>query len=58
VPSQGKSFISANLAYLMAATGKRTLLIDADIRKSSTHRYFEHDTKAEGLSAVLGVATP
>jgi tyrosine-protein kinase Etk/Wzc len=53
VPSQGKSFISANLAYLLAATGKRTLLIDADIRKSSSHRYFEYDTKSAGLSAVL-----
>jgi tyrosine-protein kinase Etk/Wzc len=37
----------------MAATGKRTLLIDADIRKSSSHRYFEFDTKAAGLSSVL-----
>jgi tyrosine-protein kinase Etk/Wzc len=53
VPSQGKSFISANLAYLLAATGKRTLIIDADIRKSSSHRYFEYDTKSAGLSAVL-----
>lgn len=53
VPSQGKSFISANLAYLLAATGKRTLLIDADIRKSSTHRYFKFDTKSVGLSSVL-----
>lgn len=53
VPAQGKSFISANLAYLMAATGKRTLLIDADIRKSSSHRYFAVDTKSVGLSSVL-----
>jgi len=53
VPVQGKSFISANLAYLMAVTGKRTLLIDADIRKSSSHRYLEYDTKAAGLSSVL-----
>jgi tyrosine-protein kinase Etk/Wzc len=53
VPAQGKSFISANLAYLMAATGKRTLLIDADIRKSSSHRYFNVNTKNVGLSSVL-----
>jgi tyrosine-protein kinase Etk/Wzc len=53
VPSQGKSFIAANLSYLMGATGKRALLIDADIRKSSLHRYFDFDTKTLGLSSVL-----
>jgi len=53
VPSQGKSFISANLAYLFAAIGKRTLLIDADIRKSSSHRYFNVETKNIGLSMVF-----
>ena len=53
VPSQGKSFISANLSYLLGATGKRSLLIDADIRKSSLHRYFDFDPKGQGLSLVL-----
>ena len=53
VPSQGKSFISSNLSYLLGATGKRVLLIDADIRKSSLQRYFNFDTKAPGLSSVL-----
>ena len=53
VPSQGKSFISANLSYLLGATGKRSLLIDADIRKSSLHRYFDFDSKGQGLSSVL-----
>jgi len=53
VPSQGKSFISANLSYLLGATGKRSLLIDADIRKSSLHRYFDFDPKGQGLSSVL-----
>lgn len=53
VPSQGKSFISANLSYLMGATGKRAILIDADIRKSSLRRYFDFDAKGKGLSSVL-----
>ena len=53
VPSQGKSFISANLSYLLGATGKRSLLIDADIRKSSLHRYFAFDTNTPGLSSIL-----
>ena len=53
VHSQGKSFISANLSYLLGATGKRALLIDADIRKSSLQRYFDFDAKGPGLSSVL-----
>ncbi len=53
VPGQGKSFITSNLAYLLAASGKKTLLIDADIRKTSLHRYFPIDRKGHGLSEVL-----
>ena len=53
VPSQGKSFISANLAYLMGATGRKTLLIDADIRKSSLRRYLDFDPKTPGLTDFL-----
>lgn len=34
VPGAGKSFISLNLAYLIAQQDKRVLFIDADLRKS------------------------
>ena len=53
VPSQGKSFISANLAYLLASTHKRVLLIEADIRKASLRRYMPFDPKDPGLTSVL-----
>lgn len=53
VPGQGKSFITSNLAYLLAASGKRVLLIDSDIRKTSLHRYFPINRKGHGLSEVL-----
>jgi tyrosine-protein kinase Etk/Wzc len=36
----GKSFVSANFAAVMAASGKRVLLIDADLRNGQLHRYF------------------
>ena len=36
----GKSFISANFAAVMASSGKRVLLIDADLRNGHLHRYF------------------
>ena len=34
----GKSFIALNLAQVIANSGKRTLLIDADVRKGSLHQ--------------------
>ena len=52
-PSQGKSFIAANLAYLIAAAGKRVLLVDADVRRSSLKHYFNLPDKVKGLSDVL-----
>jgi tyrosine-protein kinase Etk/Wzc len=52
VPNQGKSLISANLAYLLAEKGLKTLLLDADMRKSKVHRYVSGDT-THGLSGVL-----
>jgi tyrosine-protein kinase Etk/Wzc len=36
----GKSFLSANLAAVMSAAGKRVLLIDADFRKGHLDQYF------------------
>ncbi|MFT4065259.1 polysaccharide biosynthesis tyrosine autokinase [Paraburkholderia sp.] len=52
VPNQGKSLISANLAYLLAEKGLKTLLLDADMRKSKVHRYLGGNT-SNGLSGVL-----
>jgi tyrosine-protein kinase Etk/Wzc len=50
----GKSFVSANFAAVMAASGKRVLLIDADMRNGQLHRYFSAK-RERGLSdAILG----
>lgn len=55
--SIGKSFISANFAYLLADTGKRVLLIDGDIRRGQLKNYFKIK-EAKGLSDVLaGLST-
>jgi capsular exopolysaccharide synthesis family protein len=41
MPSEGKSFVSANLAQVLARQhGRRTLLIDADLRWSRLHDLF------------------
>ncbi|WP_167629005.1 CpsD/CapB family tyrosine-protein kinase [Listeria valentina] len=48
----GKSTISANLAVVNAQQGKKTLLIDADLRKPTIHKTFSKNLYT-GLSAVL-----
>lgn len=53
----GKSFVSANLASIMAASGKRVLLIDGDLRDGQLHRYF-HSERAGGLADILNGAPP
>lgn len=51
-PGVGKSFISSNLAYLMSSAGKRVLIIDADLRKGTVHKYMKLHA-APGLTEVL-----
>ncbi len=52
-PSAGKSTLCSNLAIVMAQTGAKVLLIDADMRKPVQHRNFRV-TKTLGLSKILG----
>jgi tyrosine-protein kinase Etk/Wzc len=51
-PAVGKSFVAMNLAAVVAAAGKRILLVDADMRRSDLHSYFSINNKP-GLSEVL-----
>lgn len=48
----GRSWVAANLATVFAQTGKRTLLIDCDMRHSRLHTMFNLKN-AVGLSALL-----
>lgn len=54
-PGMGKSFVSANLAAIMAATGKRVLLIDSDLRNGLLHLYFGFG-RQDGLSDAIAGA--
>ncbi|WP_171406126.1 polysaccharide biosynthesis tyrosine autokinase [Acinetobacter baylyi] len=51
-PEVGKSFISTNLAAILAQNNKRVLLIDADMRRGYLHKYFNTEIKP-GLSEYL-----
>jgi tyrosine-protein kinase Etk/Wzc len=48
-PRAGKSFVSVNLAHLLAASRGRVLLVDGDLRRGVLHRYF-------GLAAQPGIS--
>ena len=51
-PGIGKSFTSANFAAVLAAGGKRVLLIDADMRKGHIHQFFGLK-RGHGLSEMI-----
>jgi len=51
---EGKSTVMANLAMTMAQLGKRSLLVDCDLRKPSVARLFGLDKEKEpGLAEVI-----
>jgi len=51
-PGVGKTFISVNFAAITAATGKRVLLIDADLRKGRVNQFFSIP-RSSGLSELI-----
>ncbi|WP_316514932.1 polysaccharide biosynthesis tyrosine autokinase [Klebsiella aerogenes] len=55
-PNVGKTFISTNLAAIIAQSGKKILLVDADMRKGYVHKLFKGDNK-HGLSELLSGKT-
>ncbi|WP_282018298.1 GumC family protein [Salegentibacter mishustinae] len=54
IKGEGKTFVSYNMARTLASTGKKVLLIGADIRNPKLHRYGEiSDAAPKGLSDYL-----
>lgn len=52
-PSEGKSFVSSNLALTFAAHGEKTIIVDCDLRKPNVHRSFG----VENLKGVIDYCT-
>ena len=53
-PSDGKSFVSANLATAFTQENKKVLLIDADLRKGRQHRLFKvRNDRTKGYSNLI-----
>lgn len=55
LPGEGKSWLTANLAVAFANSGKKTLIIDADMRRGRQHKLFKV-RKVPGLSEFLVAA--
>lgn len=49
--SEGKSYLSSNLAIAMAQTNKKVLIIDGDLRRSKLHKIFRLSNE-KGLSNI------
>jgi capsular exopolysaccharide synthesis family protein len=54
LPNEGKTTIAANLAELFAKTGKRTLIIDCDLRTSSLSRQMGSQSEYGIVEAING----
>lgn len=51
-PEIGKSFITTNLATILAQGGKQVLVIDGDMRRGYLHKYFNAEVQP-GLAELL-----
>jgi len=52
ITAEGKTFVSANLAAIIATLGKKVLLVGLDLRKPKTHKILGIDN-SDGISKFL-----
>ena len=50
---EGKTFVAVNLANILAATKKKTLLIGCDLRNPQVQNYIDKDKNYKGVTSFL-----
>ncbi len=58
VGGEGKSTTAANLAVAMTQSGRKVLLVDADLRRPSLHRYFVRQESRDIVRLLRGACRP
>ncbi len=56
-PNEGKTLVDSNLAIVLAQSGKRVLLVDADLRKPEVHTVFGISNDQGLLTALVREST-
>ena len=57
LPQEGKTTVSVNIAASFAQSGKRVLIVDADLRKPKIHKAFDVQRDVGLTSFIVGEAT-
>ncbi len=53
VSTEGKTFVAINLASIMAMSGRKTIILDLDMRRPKIHFAFDAENTAKGMSTIL-----
>ncbi len=53
IVGEGKTFISMNLGAILSLSGKKTILLEIDLRKPKISKALDIETKGQGISSYL-----
>ena len=53
ISGEGKTFFSKYFAYIMSLTGKKTILVNVDLRKENSFKEFDIEKPEAGMSEML-----